>query len=74
MSAACTPTYVEVPTLVPIDPELRKPCIVDPPKNRTQREVLGHYVRTVEGLDCANGRITAIDATLTAAEKEFEKE
>ena len=71
--AACSPdsAVVERTILVRIDQDLRSPCIVEDPADRSSREISQHYVRLNQGLDCANGKILAIDGIYTQAEAEL---
>lgn len=58
-------TRLSVPH-VPAD--LRAPCLVDPGDYTTLKAAARLVTDLVEGLDCANGRIAAMDGILTAAE------
>lgn len=51
---------------VPAD--LRTPCLVEPRDYSTLVDVALILTDHVEGLDCANGKIVAIDGILTDAE------
>lgn len=44
--------------------ELRRPCLVEKRETTTLRDVALILTDHVEALDCANGRILAIDAVL----------
>ena len=55
--------------VVPAVPaDLRAPCLVDARDYATLKDVALILTDHVEALDCANGRISAIDGILTAAE------
>ena len=75
LSTACSPaSRVETVTVVPEVPaDLRAPCVVEPRVYETLADVALILSDHVEGLDCANGRIVAIDVILTKAEKEAEQ-
>ena len=47
---------------------LRAPCLVDPGDYTTLKAAARLVTDLAEGLDCANGRLSAIDGILTAAE------
>lgn len=53
--------------------ELRQPCEVEARAYETLRDVALILTDHVEGLECANGRIVAIDAILTEYEAALEQ-
>ena len=68
--AACSAQTQLVGPSVPT--ELRQPCEVEARAYETLRDVALILTDHVEGLECANGRIVAIDAILTEYEAALE--
>lgn len=64
--SSAAPTRELVVPEVPAD--LRAPCLVAPREAVSLTDVAIILTDYAEGLDCANGRIAAIDGILTAAE------
>ena len=68
--AACSPQTELVGPRVPS--ELRQPCEAGARDYQTLRDVALILTDHVEALDCANGRIAAIDVILTEYEEALE--
>jgi hypothetical protein len=67
--ASCSAPPVETRVVVPEVPaDLRAPCLVAARDYATLKDVALILTDHVEALDCANGRLAAIDEILTAAE------
>lgn len=67
--ASCSAPAVETRVVVPEVPaDLRAPCLVSSRDYSTLKDVALILTDHVEALDCANGKIVAIDDILTAAE------
>lgn len=66
--AACSPRPETVLAVPEVPGDLRTPCLVEPRPAETLVDVGAILTDHVEALDCANGKIVAIDAILTEAE------
>ena len=67
--SACSAPRIETVTVVPeVGADLRAPCRVVPREYASLKDVALILADHVAALDCANGKIIAIDAILTDAE------
>jgi hypothetical protein len=66
--AGCSPAPDVLWKVPEVPSELRQPCNVAPREAETLQDVALILTDHVEALDCANGRIVAIDAILAEVE------